>query len=102
MDFPGKEQFQAALGSDFKVPFDDGTSCLLHLDKVDDKHHLDTEDTENFALVFSGPVEYPLGQTSFHLEHASLGKLFMFVVPIQETDGRYIYEAVFSLKRERT
>ena len=52
--------------------------------------------SDPFTLVFSGdgPV---LDQRTYRLEHAVLGALEIFLVPIgQDADGRVRYEAVFN------
>lgn len=50
-----------------------------------------------FSIVFRGPVDQPLAQQMYHVEHDTLGVLEgLFLVPIGiDQRGRY-YEAVFS------
>jgi hypothetical protein len=50
-----------------------------------------------FSLVFVGPGEIPLGQRIHALDHRTLGRLELFLVPIGPgRDGRPRYEAVFN------
>lgn len=50
---------------------------------------------EPFALTFVG--EPGLAQAIYELDHASLGRLDLFLVPIGPApDGRVLYEAVFN------
>lgn len=49
-----------------------------------------------FALAFDGPAEPLLAQQIVPLEHASLGRLELFVVPLAHAAGGARYEAVFS------
>lgn len=49
-----------------------------------------------FSLIFHGPVEPLLAQAIYPLEHAELGVLEIFVVPIARDGERATYEAVFS------
>jgi len=100
MNQPDKQAFQSAIGSKFTVPFEDDTSFDLILEELEDKHHLDQPGTQNFALIFSGRADQALPQQSFHLNHAELGALFVFLVPIDEKDGKRLYQAVFSIKQE--
>jgi hypothetical protein len=48
-----------------------------------------------FSLVFRGPLEPLMPQGIRRLEHASLGALDLFLVPIGPDEGGMRYEAVF-------
>jgi len=50
-----------------------------------------------FSLLFSGPRDLALTQDTYTFEHASLGQLAMFIVPVllQEERHQY-YEAIFN------
>lgn len=50
-----------------------------------------------FSLLFSGPRELALTQDTYTFEHASLGQLVIFIVPVlaQEEHHQY-YEAIFN------
>jgi hypothetical protein len=51
---------------------------------------------DGFSLRFTGPREPPLEQRLYTLQHATLGELLLFLVPIaQDANGR-TYEAVFT------
>lgn len=49
-----------------------------------------------FSLVFRGPPDPLLAQRIHRLEHAELGALEIFIVPIARDAGAARYEAVFS------
>jgi hypothetical protein len=49
-----------------------------------------------FALTFTGPAETMLTQQIVPLEHAQLGRLEIFLVPLALDAGGARYEAVFS------
>ena len=53
---------------------------------------------ERFCLWFRGPAHQPLGQNTYKLEHAHLGRLDVFIVPVGPTeDAPHIYyEAIFN------
>jgi hypothetical protein len=58
----------------------------------------DAEDAgnEKFALRFVGPVQQPLGQDTYRLDHRRLGRLTVFIVPVGSVDATHChYEAVF-------
>lgn len=49
-----------------------------------------------FSLVFRGPREPVFAQQQFALEHESLGRLDIFLVPVGQADDGVLYEAVFN------
>lgn len=49
-----------------------------------------------FVLTFTGPAETLLTQQIVPLEHASLGRLELFLVPLALDAGGARYEAVFA------
>jgi hypothetical protein len=49
-----------------------------------------------FSLVFRGPGEELLPQSTYLLEHPELGALQIFLVPISRDEGGARYEAVFA------
>jgi hypothetical protein len=51
---------------------------------------------EPFALLFRGPADPILPQRIYPLEHAGLGKLDIFLVPVGPDDQGMRYEAVFN------
>lgn len=52
---------------------------------------------EQFSLIFEGPPEPALTQGIFALNHAALGRLDLFLVPIGVSGAARLYEASFSL-----
>jgi hypothetical protein len=51
---------------------------------------------EPFSLVFRGPLEPLLAQAIYRLEHADLGALEIFIVPIGQDADSTSYEAIFT------
>ena len=50
-----------------------------------------------FALLFLGPTDRPLTQDTYTLEHAGLGRVAMFLVPVMRQEGGVQrYEAIFN------
>jgi hypothetical protein len=49
-----------------------------------------------FSLTFRGPIEPVLAQAIYRLEHAELGALEIFIVPIGNDAAGTLYEAVFT------
>ena len=51
---------------------------------------------EQFSLLFHGPLRPILPQRIYHLEHAELGALDIFLVPVGPDQAGMQYEAVFA------
>jgi hypothetical protein len=49
-----------------------------------------------FSLVLRGPTEPLLAQAIYALDHAKLGRLEIFIVPIGRDETGVGYEAIFS------
>jgi hypothetical protein len=50
----------------------------------------------SFSILFRGPVDRPLLQESYQLEHERIGRFALFIAPMRaEEDARY-YEAIFN------
>ena len=51
---------------------------------------------DSFSLLFDGPMESQLAQSSFEFQHSELGSLIIFIVPIGPNGDAMQYEAVFN------
>lgn len=49
-----------------------------------------------FRLEFSGPPQPLLAQATYRMQHAQLGALHIFIVPIAQDESSATYEAVMS------
>lgn len=50
-----------------------------------------------FSLIFLGPVSQQyLLQATYRMEHAQMGTLDLFIVPLGPQQGRMRYQAIFS------
>lgn len=49
-----------------------------------------------FALLFLGPAQPVLQQATYRLEHAEMGAMDIFLVPVGPQAGGMGYEAVFT------
>lgn len=56
---------------------------------------------DSFSLVFQGGRDRFLPQGLYSLEHESLGSGMIFLVPVGETEDRYLYEAVFNRMKSK-
>ncbi len=93
------ELFAPHVGETFAVRPAGQPELRLELELVDARPLRDAgahEARPPFALTFSGPPEQLLTQQIVPLEHATLGRLELFLVPLALDAGGARYEAVFS------
>ena len=89
--------FFERVGEGFRVPFPDG-SVALTLVEVTNLARADHAGPRRapFSLIFRGPASPTLPQRIWPLEHPSLGRLEIFLVPIGPDASGMRYEAVFN------
>jgi hypothetical protein len=96
------EQFAQHLGSVFQLLMLSKAPLQLKLvEATPYQAHFAPQDRESatrspFSLVFQGTLEIELPQKIYTLEHAQLGKLDIFLVPIARKQDGMRYEAVFA------
>jgi hypothetical protein len=92
------EDFVGRRGETFRVESDEGRSLAFELTAVaplsdgrgDFGHRLP------FSLEFLGPEANALPQASYEFTHDEMGRLDIFIVPIERVDNRLKYQAIFS------
>lgn len=89
-------RFAPHINTSFVLPFDDDTEIGLELVEVVALEDVPTLERPPFSLIFRGPESPCLEQGSFHMKHADLGPLFLFLVPVQSDGEGTDYEAVFT------
>lgn len=94
-EFPLRSAFAAAVGDPFTVSWPDnkGPVLTLVLAEVTGKGQ-----ERPFSLIFTGPLQPILPQSIYPLEHPTLGRQEIFIVPIGADASRsgMRYEAVFN------
>jgi hypothetical protein len=65
----------------------------LELKEVSDRSNARIE---QFSLLFAGPPSPLLPQGTYALQHARMGEVSLFLVPLGPRNGRMIYQAVFT------
>ena len=71
------------------------TFCLEAAEKL--RHATAGQAERQFSLLFRGTRECALEQNTYSLEHTNLGRLDVFIVPVQlRKDGVPYYEAIFN------
>ena len=53
-----------------------------------------------FSLIFHGPLDAPIYQSIFRVDHEKLGPLDLFLVPIARDKNGMQYEAIFNRRLE--
>jgi len=72
----------------------------LQLSKVSDINR--SYGTEAFSIVFRGPGKAALSQRTYELQHETMGKFDIMLVPIGHDEQGVEYEAVFNRLIEET
>ncbi|MFN2577815.1 MAG: hypothetical protein ABR607_09030 [Pyrinomonadaceae bacterium] len=92
-----EKEFSRHLNSTFQLKLEDHT---LELKLVEVKSYMPGQNEqagmERFSIYFDGPPDVPLPQKLYHLEHANMGGLDIFIVPIAGDEKTVRYEAVFN------
>jgi hypothetical protein len=92
------ETFQPLVDSDFGVRPDDSSEDAgqLTLAGVHLSNTPGAGKRNPFSLFFKGRADFPLGQGTYFLNHATLGTFPLFIVPIADDATTREYQAVFS------
>lgn len=91
-----KDTFEPVKGSMFQLAIENGPAIPLELAYVAGNGLQGRARREQFSLRFRGPATPALVQHIYRLEHATLGTLEIFLVPIAKDASGMIYEAVFT------
>ena len=75
-----------------RIPEGDAIDLKL-IESVDESK----EGNELFWFIFEGPVDRPLPQMTYSLEHTQLGELPMFLVPVATSNNQVMhYQSIFN------
>ena len=88
------EALSKNLNSKFTVCLEKDQSFELEL--IELSEHKLSSMQERFAFVLLGPTDKFLGQGMRHFQHALLGELDLFLVPIGQDEKGLRYEVVFN------
>lgn len=88
------ELFAGHLNTKFRMHYGDSQSAELQLVSATDVGS--SERQRQFSLVFLGPLDAPILQGIYRVEHDDLGNLDLFLVPIARDDKGVRYEAIFN------
>lgn len=91
------EVFTRQLNSKFEVQLDENRSVKLDLIEISDLKL--SPNQEEFAIVFRGPLDEFLDQGTRSFRHEQMGQVDIFIVPIQQDENGFYYEAIFNRLR---
>lgn len=94
---PTREQFASAIGDSFQVMLEPDP-VTLQLQELDDRGDRSTGDAviETYSLLFVGPSDMALPQSTYRFAHDDLGEFDMFIVPVGNVEKGLQYQAVFN------
>jgi hypothetical protein len=92
------ESFAPHVGTSFWVELPNGSRVELKLAKAAKVMESESARLERhpFSLYFEGPKSILLPQQTYHLSHAAMPEMDIFIVPVGHTGTTYQYEAVFT------
>jgi hypothetical protein len=90
------ETFAVLVGDEFRVHGDDGQVHELRLAAAVPVGLAPANGREPFSILFRGADTPILPQRTYAVEHATLGRFDLFLVPLGPDDAGARYEAVFS------
>ena len=96
------ESFTPHVGDTFSFEVEEGETVELTLQEAEPLGSQPAAESaaaagrRPFSLLFAGPAEPPLEQRIYRLEHAGLGSLEIFIVPVGLGEAGRLYEAVFN------
>jgi hypothetical protein len=97
LDRVGVADFSPLLHTTFKVETADGSSLQLELVEVHESgRKRPNQELSCFSLLFKGTRDKLLSQQMYRVEHATLGAMDLFLVPVSVDETGYSYEAVFN------
>jgi len=90
------DTFSPAVGGTFTVGDDSGAQVELLLVEVTPQDAGPHAPRPPFSLLFQGPADPLLPQATYRFEHASLGVMEIFIVPLGRDEHGTTYEAFFA------
>ena len=90
------DDLEPIVGDSFTVLADPSFDLVLHEVSFLRSGPAGIDESRSFSALFRGPTEPALVQATYALDHAELGELTLFLVPIAADDTGRTYEAVFN------
>jgi hypothetical protein len=88
------DMFSGDVGGKYLMHYGEGKTAELELISAADVGSSARQ--VQFSLEFRAPVDAPLAQGSYRIDHDKLGTLDLFLVPIGRDQKGVRYEAIFN------
>ena len=95
-ELPTRDDFFRHLNTKFRVFFDGEQATEVDLTEVSELRP--RGQYAAFALVFIAPKTVPPAQNLYRIEHDALGTMELLLVPFDEYDAGFAFEALFNQK----
>jgi Domain of unknown function (DUF6916) len=94
----GADSFSLHLNTKFSLKLDSPQAVALELVEVAVRRNEPNEQAgmERFSIFFYGPSSFFLPQRTYELVHSEMGEMEIFIVPIDQDQRGFKYEAVFN------
>lgn len=76
------------------------SDAALEIELIQAEEHPSGPHQERFTLSFLAPLEAPIQQGIYQIEHEQLGTGGLFLVPVSRDESGLSYEAVFNRRRK--
>lgn len=96
-----KDLFAENLNTQFRFRPTPEKVLELELTEVSTKEYLRAAGMDHFSLVFRGPADFFLPQSTYRVEHERMGEFDLFIVPIRRDAEGFYYQAVFNRMLEK-
>lgn len=93
-ELPSRDEFFQHLDSTFRVFFNEQEPTEVSLIEVSEVRP--RSNFAAFSLVFLAPKTILPEQRLYRVEHDSLGEMVLFLVPFEENEKGFCFEALFN------
>lgn len=100
LDTLTRTSFEPHMDTTFRLHHEDLGAVDLELVEATDRTP-ERFEGEQFSLIFKGPPDTYLPQQIYALEHEAMGRLNLFLVPVDQRKDGYRYEAFFNRAVDR-
>lgn len=98
LKLPTEAEFKACLNQFFLLQLDGFEAIKMELINLESMRPNNPGDDsrQSFSVMFQGPMEPRLNQGIYALENESMGRIEIFLVPIETNATGVQYEAIFN------
>lgn len=95
-----RQSFSELLHTSFRVLLPDSPPLPMELIEVADQ--ASSPQMESFFLIFRAPMKPFCRQSIYHIDHDTLGKFELFLVPIGPDETGMRYQVIFNRFRKNS